>query len=327
MQNILPKISIIVPVYNAEKYLKKCLDSILANQYNEWECILVDDGSKDASLSICNQYAEKDGRFKAFHQENAGASAARNIGLNKVKGEYITFIDADDWVSPNYLSAIEKTSSDIILLETKHINPQGEVIRYFSLEPQQSSSREEYFSILEKNLTHPVMRMMTTKFVRRSCIGDIQFDVNMKIGEDTLFWYDVLRNCNSIQTLQGYTYFWRDNGGDVKKYPLTPEEAGNHASKLYQSYRRLGITCDEVELFIVNFYFALCCRNGGGLYLRPWFKNSDVRRMNTYLMQKYPNKLSDYYKFYLKPLYVQYLLSLKYRLGCIFRKYIIHGKK
>ena len=323
MQNILPKISIIVPVYNAEKYLKKCLDSILANQYNEWECILVDDGSRDTSLSICNQYAEKDSRFKVFHQENAGASSARNVGLYNAKGEYVTFIDADDWVSPNYLSSIEKSKSDIIILETKHINSQGEVIRYFSLDPQQSSSREEYVSILEKNMTNPIIKVMSAKIVRRSCIGDIQFDVNMKIGEDTLFWYDVLRNCNSIQTLQGYTYYWRDNGGDVKKYPLTPEEAGNHASKLYQSYKHLGITCDEVELFIVNFYFALCCRNGGGLYLRPWFKNSDVRRMNTYLMQKYPNKVSDYYKFYLKPLHVQYFLSLKYRLGRVLRKYIL----
>lgn len=326
MQNILPKVSIIIPVYNAEEYLKKCLDSILANQYNDWECILIDDGSKDNSYAICKEYTAKDSRFKSFHQENSGASAARNVGLDKAQGEYLTFIDADDWVSSNYLSAIEKTNSDIILLETKHINPQGEVIRYFSLEPQLSSSREEYVSILEENMINPIIKVMSAKIVRRSCIGNTQFDVNMKIGEDTLFWYDVLRNCNSIQTLQGYTYFWRDNGGDVKKYPLTPEEAGNHASKLYQSYKHLGITCDDVELFIVNFYFALCCRTGG-LHLRPWFKNSDVRRMNTYLMQKYPNKLSDYYKFYLKPLYVQYFLSLKYRLGCFFRKYIIQRLK
>lgn len=324
MKNQRSLISIIIPIYNAEKYLKKCLDSILANQYNEWECILVDDGSKDASLSICNQYAEKDSRFKVYHQENAGASAARNIGLNKVKGEYITFIDADDWVSPNYLSAIEKTSSDIILLETKHVNPLGEIIRYFSLDPQMSSSREEYVSILEEILMNPIMKMMTAKIVRRSCIGNIQFDVNMKIGEDTLFWYDVLRNCNSIQTLNGYTYFWRDNGGDVAKYPLTPEEAGDHASKIYQSYKQLGIKCDEVEIFIVDFYFSLCCRKGIGLYLKPWFENSDVRSMNKYLIHKYPNKLSDYYKFYLKPLYIQYFLLLKYRLGCIFKKFILH---
>ena len=324
MQKRLQKVSIIIPVYNAERYLNKCLDSIFANKYSDWECILVDDGSKDASLCICNQYAEMDSRFKVFHQENAGASAARNVGLDKAQGEYITFIDADDWVSTKYLSAVEESKSDIVLLDTKHVTPKGEIIRYFSLKPQYSSSREECISFLSKKLTHPVIRMMTAKIVKRICIGNIHFNVNMKIGEDTLFWYDVLRNCNSIQTLLGYTYFVRDNGGDVAKYPLTPEDAGNHASRIYQSYKRLGIICDEVELFIVDFYFALCCGKGGGLYLKPWFENPDVRRINTYLMQRYPNKLSDYYKFYLKPLYVQYFLSLKYRLGCNFRKCILH---
>ena len=125
------KITVIIPVYNAGKYLRKCLDSIVMGQYSDWECILVDDGSKDDSLSICEEYANKDSRFRVFHQINAGASAARNVGLDNAKGEYITFIDADDWVSSNYLFAVEKCDSDLILLETKHVNKEGEIIRYF----------------------------------------------------------------------------------------------------------------------------------------------------------------------------------------------------
>lgn len=98
----MPKISIIVPVYKVEKYLHRCLDSIVAQTFTDWECILVDDGSPDGSGKICDEYAEKDGRFKVFHQENQGVSAARNKGLDNAKGEWIGFVDSDDWVSKEY---------------------------------------------------------------------------------------------------------------------------------------------------------------------------------------------------------------------------------
>ena len=318
------KISVIIPVYNAEKYLRECLNSILMGQYSDWECILVDDGSEDGSLSICKEYVTKDKRFKYFHQKNAGASAARNVGLDNAKGEYITFIDADDWVSSNYLFAVDKCDSDLILLETKHVNNEGRIIRYFSIEPQVSSCREDFVSIVSQNMTHPLMRMMTAKIVRRSCISNIRFNVEMKVGEDTLFWYDVLCNCNGIGTLQGYTYFWRDNGGDVTKYPLTPSVAAEHASKMYQSYRRSGFACDDVELFIINFFFMLAGGRGNGIaYFRRWFVHPDVKRMNTFLLRNYPDKLSDYYRFYMKPVYIQYFLSWKYCISCFIRR-VLH---
>lgn len=98
----MPKISIIVPVYKVEKYLHRCLDSIVAQNFTDWECILVDDGSPDGSGKICDEYAEKDGRFKVFHQENQRVSAARNKGLDNAKGEWIGFVDSDDWVSKDY---------------------------------------------------------------------------------------------------------------------------------------------------------------------------------------------------------------------------------
>lgn len=98
-----PTISIIVPVYKVEKYLHRCLDSIVNQTFTDWECILVDDGSPDDSGKICDEYAEKDKRFRVFHQTNAGVSNARNKGLDEVKGEYITFIDSDDWVDENMI--------------------------------------------------------------------------------------------------------------------------------------------------------------------------------------------------------------------------------
>ena len=94
----MPKISIIVPVYKVEQYLRRCLDSIVKQTFTDWECILVDDGSPDNSGKICDEYAEKDRRFRVFHQVNAGVSAARNKGLDEAKGEWNTFVDSDDWI-------------------------------------------------------------------------------------------------------------------------------------------------------------------------------------------------------------------------------------
>lgn len=94
----MPKISVIVPVYNTEKYLHRCIDSILAQTFTDFELLLIDDGSKDSSGTICDEYAAKDARVRVFHKENGGVSSARNLGLDQAKGEWITFVDSDDWI-------------------------------------------------------------------------------------------------------------------------------------------------------------------------------------------------------------------------------------
>lgn len=96
-------ISIIVPVYNSENTIRKCLSSIMAQTYKDWECLVINDGSTDSSGQICDEYAIKDNRFRTFHKVNGGVSSARNVGLENTKGEWITFCDSDDWVYPNWL--------------------------------------------------------------------------------------------------------------------------------------------------------------------------------------------------------------------------------
>ncbi|MGN0724243.1 MAG: glycosyltransferase family 2 protein [Treponema sp.] len=105
-----PKISIIVPVYNVEKYIRRCLDSIAAQTFTDWECICVDDGTPDASGKICDEYAQKDSRFVVIHKENGGVSSARNVGLDAAKGEWICFVDSDDWVEKEMLEVLYKAS-------------------------------------------------------------------------------------------------------------------------------------------------------------------------------------------------------------------------
>ena len=102
----MPKISVIVPVYNVEKYLHRCVDSILAQTFTDFELLLINDGSKDSSGVICDEYAAKDSRVLVFHKENGGVSSARNMGLDNAKGEWISFVDSDDWVEKEYLETL-----------------------------------------------------------------------------------------------------------------------------------------------------------------------------------------------------------------------------
>lgn len=126
------KISIIMPVYNIEKYLKECLDSILNQTFRDYEIICVDDGSKDNSLNILNEYAKKDSRFKIISQENAGAGAARNNGLKLAQGEYVQFLDADDYFEPTMLEEMynkaQEFGADLVVCSCRKVNEFGEII-------------------------------------------------------------------------------------------------------------------------------------------------------------------------------------------------------
>lgn len=117
----MPKLSVIVPVYNTERYLRECIDSILAQTFTDFELILVDDGSTDGSGSICDEYADKDPRIQVIHQENVGATAARRKGVNQACGEYIAFVDSDDWISQNMyqdmMPKAETFGADMVLCD------------------------------------------------------------------------------------------------------------------------------------------------------------------------------------------------------------------
>lgn len=147
MKNIVnanePLISIITPVYNGEKYLRPCLDSIINQTYQKWELLLVDDGSTDNSGNICDEYASKDQRISVIHKKNEGPAAARNDGLEKIQGTYVSFVDCDDWLEPDMyatmLQTLEKEQSDSIICgytedyldgSSKQIHTEGTLTTY-----------------------------------------------------------------------------------------------------------------------------------------------------------------------------------------------------
>ena len=122
------KISVIVPVYNAEKYLEKCIESVLAQTYPNWELILVDDGSKDGSADIVDGYAARDTRIMAIHQENAGPGMARNKGIRVAHGEYIVFLDSDDVIKPDYFEKLSHETADVVFIDINRVDENFHVL-------------------------------------------------------------------------------------------------------------------------------------------------------------------------------------------------------
>ena len=129
-----PKISVIIPVYNAEATLRRCVDSVLSQTFTDYECLLIDDGSKDKSWEICDEYAAKDSRVRVFHKENGGVSSARNLGLDNATGEWIAFVDSDDWIDPDMLLSLklvaEKENADLVECSFKKVWEDGTVLEY-----------------------------------------------------------------------------------------------------------------------------------------------------------------------------------------------------
>lgn len=204
-------ISIIIPVYNAEKFLNKCLDSILAQTYNNLEIILVNDGSSDKSGDICREYAEKDDRIKVIHKENGGQSIARNCALDICRGDYIGFVDADDWISSDMYETLctnlEQCNADISICQCKKVNKREDV-------PLKNNTgfiqlnREETFEYFYKRRIFECH--MWNKLYRRNLFDDIRFPEG-KIYEDEDAMYKLLWKINSVAYTDKECYYYYEH--------------------------------------------------------------------------------------------------------------------
>ena len=169
-----PKISIIVPVYNAERYLRRCVDSILCQDFSGFELILVDDGSKDKSGEICDEYAAKDARVRTLHEQWGGVSSARNIGLDYANGEWVTFVDSDDYVSPNYFASLTShESADLIVGQCRHFTQDGKLWIAESLPVQCFQCEEQVGAFLAKYLNALMKTALRDHHSLRMFWGDV----------------------------------------------------------------------------------------------------------------------------------------------------------
>ena len=184
----MPKISVIVPVYNTEKYLHRCVDSILAQTFTDFELLLVNDGSPDKSGEICDEYAQKDTRVRVFHKENGGVSSARNLGLENAQGKWITYVDGDDWIEPTmyeelYKKAIED-NADVVYSDLKMVFKDKE--EYYSIAKHSWDKKE-----MMKNYIASVWTCLVYAIVRRDVYeaNNLKSPTHLCYCED--FWLSV----------------------------------------------------------------------------------------------------------------------------------------
>lgn len=198
-----PKISIIIPVYNAERYLRQCLDSILAQTYPDWECILVDDGSKDSSGDICDEYTQKDSRFKVYHKENGGVSSARNCGLDNARGEWIGWVDSDDYVEPEFLQNFMELPQDVDMLQQGfHATNwhDGKGNREIYTKCRYCKDRKELLPSIIQILRIGQFPYLWCKLFKKSIIetNELRFNTSISFQEDYLFIVDYLCRITSF---------------------------------------------------------------------------------------------------------------------------------
>lgn len=218
----MPKVSVIVPVYNTEKYLARCIDSILAQTFTDFELILVNDGSNDNSGKICDEYAAKDHRIVVIHKENGGVSSARNKGIDAAQGEWISFIDADDWIAPSYLfdfiTDISISYADIVFHGRINILPSNEKTRITPNNSTYNISTDCTTFFNEFNLLKfcaPFSKLFSSNIIRDN---DIYFNPSLKIGEDCDFLLKYLSYCDIIKTseIANYDYLIHNSSASHK---------------------------------------------------------------------------------------------------------------
>ena len=204
-----PKISVIVPVYNVEQYLPRCIDSILAQTFTDFELLLIDDGSTDNSGKICDEYAFKNNRIRVFHKENGGVASARQLGIDKAQGEYSIHVDSDDWVDENML---EEMYNKVLSEQTDIV-----VVDYYVNYQNKEFYRKQEFSqpLLKAILNGYVMGSLWNKLIKHSLYQkySVQFCQDINYCEDVLVLVQILLNHDiSISYLNhAYYHYNREN--------------------------------------------------------------------------------------------------------------------
>jgi len=213
--NIDAKISVIIPVYNVEKYLAKCIDSVIAQTHDNLEIMLVNDGSSDSCPQICDAYAKNDNRIKVIHKPNGGISSARNAGLDIATGEWIGFVDSDDWVLPNMyeelISAAVNENSDLAVCGYIRVDENGEHLKYISVYGKVLTNAEALTNLVVSGGAYNVA---WSKLYKKSILEGIRFPVG-KIHEDVFVTNRIFCKCNKVAIVPSHLYMYVKREGSI----------------------------------------------------------------------------------------------------------------
>ncbi len=285
-------ISVIVPIYNASAQLPRCIESILAQKYGDFELLLLDDGSSDNSYEICKKYASQDSRIRTFTHENAGVSATRNWGLSLATGQYVEFADSDDYMRDNMmetlLSAMEAENADLVICGLTEVNSGGERLNLPRIRKTvaMENLEKEYPDIFERYL----LNSPWNKLYKREKIEN-GFPEDLSMGEDLLFNLEYMRHCSSVAFVPEALYFYEclDTGLVQKKRPDAIEIAQRLylESMAFKEEVHLGTLAEtHISAIFLKFLFhgLSQCYSTEGMsgkekkaVLKKWADNSHIR--------------------------------------------------
>lgn len=298
-------ISIIVPVYNSESQLEKCINSIIYQTYKSLEIILIDDGSTDSSGNICDKYAKTDSRIKVYHQENTGASAARNKGIDMSTGKYITFVDSDDYIAENYISVLYSNMSsniDLVISKPQAVNPDGRKSKYWPFDAKVPVELDtDDFRNMNWRYRHVWMAGVLYK---KDTIDDLRFNTDYCVGEDVLFYFSAFKRCRRVRYIPEKLYYyviyeesafhgrfnnkkftefyaWTDICALYEDHPLHERFLENYelrCCRIYMSMLEAGLADDErvddlISVIKANLKYGLHIHGYPSIYKRNfiWF--------------------------------------------------------
>lgn len=231
------KISIIIPVYNIEKYIRECLDSVVSQTYKNLEIIIVDDGSTDNSGAICDEYVSQDKRIKVIHQTNAGAANAKNTALDQVTGEYVAFVDSDDYVSEDWISTMYQSmrhyNADIVECGFDKVF-KYQIINSVVYMEEMVYSPKDYF---EQYFEHWESVLFCNKLFRASLFKKLRFRVERRCIDDEFFTYKAISLADKIVRIKEVLYHYRQR----------------KTSAMHQIEHALQITDDSLEVLIERY--------------------------------------------------------------------------
>ena len=247
------EISIIVPVYNNCKYLIRCINSIKEQSHTDWELLLVDDGSTDLSGEICDRYAESDSRIKSFHKKNGGLPNARNYGMTRANGKWITFVDSDDFLYKNAIQTLISNADDydIIIGGVDFIKSKKKFY------PQNSGriSKED----LDNEIFMPYFCTAWTKILKKDFVSSIRYRENVKLIEDTFFILECIKRTDKIKLINQPTYLYNDDA-PASKYSMSCEEYSTYMNEfkslIHDCESIHGIQLSKTLQFINNYLSA-----------------------------------------------------------------------
>lgn len=325
-------ISVIVPVYNVEKVLKHCIDSILGQTYTDFELVLVDDGSPDNSGRICDEYAKKDNRIKVIHKENGGVSSARNTGIRSANGKYICFVDSDDFLEKDYLKHFAEAKQ--LYPELDNIWCRFKTVKDYKINSNSAATYDERISFYNLSQIMELHQMWLdaspfNKFYSRKVLTDneISFSEDLSLGEDLIFNFQYLDKTNGkIAVVNKPLYNYIRNGKeslDNKYYPNLLEIYSRITSVMLNYAKKWALSESEVgKIYSASFYQFekvlknTFSKNNTDSFLKKIRYNNEILRSNEF--RQAINKMDGY----IHPLYKTAYKSKNYFLVICVDKFV-----